>query len=223
MKLFPYIVLGLLASAGVAQAQPSYYQPYPPPPPAYQPQGYYSGPSYATATPGGYYQRQGSLVIGASLGLAAMSSEAGPVACSNCAFNPLGVELDAQLGVMLTPRLALLGEMQADAQAVEIHEGGTKQLAQIMLGGSLKAWVTPRLWLKGGLGVAALSYDYDDAYGTASEPIGAGGAVFGAVGYELLSGRDYSLDVQARSIIGGYDGIGERIVSSSVGLGFSWY
>ena len=44
----------------------------------------------------------------------------------------------------------------------------------------------------------------------------------GAVGYEILSARAFSIDAQARLMVGSYDG-GQDLKSGSLGVGVNWY
>ena len=59
-------------------------------------------------------------------------------------------------------------------------------------------WLTPQLWIKGGIGFANLQAD--DAYFTYD--VGNGGVIMGALGFELMSARNFSVDLQGRLIQG---------------------
>ncbi len=233
------LVFAIVSLPALAAAQPGYGspQPYPPPPQPYaqpygqpyaQPQpgyrpGYYSAPP--ATLPGGFWDRGGGLVWGISLGLGGMSSKDGPIECQSCSYSPVAVEVDAHLGGMLSPRLALLFEMQGNVQTVEEVGGGegSKTLAQFALLAAAQYWVTPRFWLKGGLGFGTLSYNYNDSFGTQEEPIDDGGAFLVGAGYEILSGRDFAVDLQGRYVVGSYDGINDQISSGTIGIGVNWY
>lgn len=185
--------------------------------------GYYGGPP--PTAPGGYWNRTGQLALGFSIGLGGMSSNAqGDIGCGTCNYNPVAVEVDGHVGGMLSPRFALLLEFQGNVQTVDDNgQGGTVTLSQgtAMVAGQF--WVTPKLWLKGGIGVAHLSYDYNDPYQTQEQPIDNGGAIMGAAGYEVYSTPQFALDLQARIIEGSYKGIDDQITSGTIGLGFNWY
>ncbi len=214
-RLASIAFLAAILAPAVAFAQPGYG----PPPPG----GYYShGPSML---PGGYYDRMGRLALGFSLGLGGMSSNTyGDIGCATCDYNPIAGEADLHIGGMLTPRFALLFEVQGNLQTVDDNnQGGTVTLSQgaAMIAGQF--WVTPRLWVKGGIGAAHLSYDYNDPGQTQSQPIANGAAFMGALGYELFSTREFALDLQGRIIEGSYKGIDDQITSGTVGLGFNWY
>ncbi len=82
-------------------------------------------------------------------------------------------------------------------------------------------WISPRLWLKGGLGFAKLS---NTASGTDAElVIDNGGAALLGAGYELLSNRNFAIDLQGRFIVGSYDGINAKTSSGTVGVGLNWF
>ncbi|HRC58301.1 MAG TPA: hypothetical protein PKU97_20395 [Kofleriaceae bacterium] len=236
------VVLAILSLPALASAQPGYgnpqpaqpypaqpySQPYTPQPQPYgQPYGaqpgYYAQPPATTS--GGFWDRGGGLVWGIGLGLGGMSSKDGPIECSSCSYSPMAVEVDAHLGGMMSPRLALLFEIQGNVQPVEEVGGGEgdKTLGQFAAMAAAQYWITPRLWLKGGIGVATLSYNYNDSSGTQEEPIDDGGVFLLGAGYEILAGRDFALDVQGRYVVGSYDGINDQISSGTIGLGVNWY
>ena len=212
------LVLGaaLLAAPSLASAQ-GYYGP----PPGGG--GYYANPP--GVMPGGFYNRMGRLALGFSIGLGGMSSNAqGDIGCSSCNYNPIAVEVDGHVGGMLSPRFGLMLELQGNVQTIEDNgQGGTVTLSQgtAMVAGQF--WLTPKLWIKGGIGVAHLSYDFTDPYQTQSQPIDNGGAIMGAAGYELYSTPEFAVDLQGRIIDGSYKGINDHITSATVGLGFNWY
>jgi hypothetical protein len=216
-RLVPFILASVVLPAA-AVAQPGYSAP-----PANNPGGYYSQPQ--PVTPGGFWDRSGRMVWGLGLGLGSMSSKDGPIECQSCSFNEIAVEFHVHLGGMLSPRLALMAEVQGNVQTVEEVAGGegTKTLLQGALMVAAQYWLTPRLWLKGGVGFAHLSYNYNDAYGSQDEPLDDGGAVLLGVGYEIASGRDLAIDLQGRYIVGSYDGIDEQISSGTIGIGINWY
>jgi hypothetical protein len=219
-RLVSFVFLGaaLLVFPALASAQ-GYYGP---PPPAYG-GGYYGRPA---VLPGGYWDRTGRLALGFSLGLGGMHSNAeGDIGCPTCDYNPIAGEVDFHIGGMLSPRFALLFEAQGNLQTVDDNgQGGTVTLSQgtAMVAGQF--WLTPHLWIKGGIGAAHLSYDFNDPYGTAgSQPISNGAAIMGAVGYELFSTREFAVDIQGRLIEGSYKDLGDQLTSGTVGVGFNWY
>ena len=45
----------------------------------------------------------------------------------------------------------------------------------------------------------------------------------GAAGYELLSARNFSIDLQGRLISGSYESFDQSVTAGTVGVGFNWY
>lgn len=203
------LALVVLASSS-AGAQPG----APPPPPP----GYGGG--------GGYYPpppdptRRG-FTLGFGVGLGAMDSDSGVTECFDCDYDPITVSFDLHLGVMINPQLAILGEVYWHAQNIDAD--GFNWLSQTMLLGAVQLWVTPQLWLKGGLGFATLDEHYDDGYDYGDDTIDTGVAVLGAAGFEVLSAPWFSVDLQARLASASYDGIDGQVNVGTVGVGFNWY
>jgi len=196
----------------LASAQPSSA-----PPPS---GGYYSQPPQPVSP---YHHRAGTPMIGFGLGLGGMEIGDRDVECSTCDYEPIGVEADFHIGGMLSERFALMLELQANAETVDDSIYGTTTLTQgvAMIAGQY--WVSPRLWIKGGIGAAHLAYEYDDYYGAGSEPVDDGAAIMGAIGYEVIATRGFGLDLQGRIISASYDGIDDNVTAATIGLGLSWY
>lgn len=185
-------------------------------------QGYYGGGG-PPPVPGGFHNRMGRLSWGFSVGLGGMHDDgSGITQCATCDYNPIAVEVDGHIGGMLSPRFALLGEIQGNAQTVDVDpaSGNSTVLTQsaLMLAGQF--WVTPQLWIKGGIGVAHL--DAQDDYGN-SWDFGGGAAIMAGAGYEIMSAQFFALDLQARIIEGTYNSGNDHITSGTIGLGLNWY
>ncbi len=203
----------ILLAPAVAAAQPGYG----PPPP----QGYYSQPAPATA--GGFHDRTGRMALGFSVGLGGMQVGDDDVTCASCDYEPIAGEFDFHIGGMLSPRFALLFEVQGNAQTVEENNYGATSLVQATAMVAGQYWLTPQLWVKGGIGAASLSYSYDDGYEAQSENIDEGMAIMGGVGYEVLSARNFSIDLQGRLVSGSYESFDQSVTAGTVGVGFNWY
>jgi hypothetical protein len=145
------------------------------------------------------------------------------VSCPSCDYEPIGVEVDFHIGGMLSPRFALLFEVQGNGKTIDDNGYGATSLVQATAMIAGQYWLTPQLWIKGGLGGASLSYSYDDGYDSVSDEIDQGMALMGGAGYEILSARTFSIDLQARLIAGSYDGIDQQVTSGSIGVGFNWF
>src|SRR5450432_497362 len=135
------LVLAIMLAPGLVAAQ-GYYGNGP---------GYYNQPN---RIPGGFHDRTGRLAWGGSLGLGGMHDDGSGIAsCDNCSNAP-AFEADFHLGGMIGPRFALLFEAQANGRTVhsDALNGDTlfTQTAGMIAG---QFWLTPQLWIKGGLGV----------------------------------------------------------------------
>jgi hypothetical protein len=199
------LVLAVILAPGIAGAQ-----------------GYYGGGG-GGPLPGGFHNRMGRIISGVSIGVGGMHDDgSGITTCGNCNYNPAALELDGHIGGMISPRFALMAEMQVNAQTVNADINGANGdtvLSQeaLMLAGQF--WLTPQLWVKGGIGFAHL--DAQDNY--TQYDFGGGGAIMGGVGFELLSARFFAVDLQARLIEGSYHGLDDHITSGTIGVGLNWY
>ncbi|HTE52225.1 MAG TPA: hypothetical protein VK698_15340 [Kofleriaceae bacterium] len=207
--------LVVLAASSTARAQPG----APPPPPD---GGYGGGRGYGYYPPPPPDPYRRGFTLGFGVGLGAMDSgDSNLTECFDCNYDPIALAFDFHLGAMINPQLAIMGEVFWHAQNIDAD--GFNWLSQSMLLGAIQFWVTPQLWLKGGIGVASLDTHYDDGYDYADDTIDTGIAVLGAVGYEVLSAPWFSIDLQARLASGSYEGIDEQVSVGTVGVGFNWY
>ena len=120
-------------------------------------QGYY-GPGPGSPYPSGFHHRMGRLAWGFSVGLGGMNDNGSTVtSCDNCNYNPATIEFDGHIGGMLSPRFALLFEVQANAQTIHSDaENGDTILTQSVAMVAGQYWLTPIFWIKGGIGLANL-------------------------------------------------------------------
>jgi len=199
------LVLAILLAPGLAGAQ-----------------GYYGGGYGPPPLPGGFHNRMGRLAWGFSVGLGYMNDNGSAVTCSGCDSQPLTGEFDFHLGGFISPRMAILFELQANAQQIALDPTDDVTLVQTLAMGAIQFWLTPQLWIKGGIGIAHLEAD-DNVNGVAYEPPGNGLGLLGAVGFEIMSGRRFALDLQGRISEGTYNSTDDRITSGTVGIGLNWY
>jgi hypothetical protein len=185
--------------------------------------GYYAAPPPNAQLPGGFHNRQGRLTFGFSLGLGAMNDDIGDIGCNNCDYSPISFQAAGHIGGFIGPRMALMLELQTNGQQVSqeqfVEDDAFLYQTAAMIG--LQYWVTPQLWLKGGLGLAHLEEQSRDGF-FAGE-IDNGTAVLGAIGFELFSSRYLSVDLQGRVLNGSYSGIDNNITAASVGVGINWF
>lgn len=181
---------------------------------------YYAGAPPNSRQPGGFHNRSNSLIFGVSLGLGGMSENGEDIECFNCEYSTLSGQGSLHLGGFVAPRFAIMGELQANVQTLEANGfDGNTTLVQtaLMLAGQF--WLTPQLWIKGGIGFANLQVQ-DDYYESQPEN---GGAIMGAIGFEVFSSRRFSVDIQGRLLNASYDSLDSNITAGSVGVGFNWF
>jgi hypothetical protein len=135
----------LLAAPAVASAQPSNYRTQP----AYP--GYYP----PAQLPGGFHDRANRLTVGIGLGFGGMKSSDGAIDCASCDYNPVTAGVHGHIGYMMNPRLGLMLELQANGQVLEDNFAQTATLVQGAAMFAAQYWVTPQLWIKGGIGAAS--------------------------------------------------------------------
>ncbi len=189
--------------------------------------GYYNNPQ-ATQSQGGFWNRQGRLIFGGNIGLGGMSDRGGDIECVNCDYGTIAGQVAGHVGGFLGPRFALMAELQANVQtlASDRFTGDTTTLIQSALMVAGQYWITPQLWIKGGIGFANLRVDrsyYGDGIVDESSVPENGGAIMGAVGYEILSAQRFSIDLQGRLLNASYKGIDNNITAASVGIGINWF
>jgi len=204
------LVLAVLLVPGLAAAQ-GYYGGGPG----------YSSPAQNTQLPGGFHNRQGRIAYGGSIGLGGMHDSGSNVTtCTTCNYNPIAIELDGHIGGFLTPRFALMAEGQINAQSVEAtgYDDTVLSMNSLMIAGQY--WLTPQLWIKGGVGISQLYAD--NSYGDVWD-FGTGGVAMAAAGFEVFSARNMAVDLQARIIQGSFNSLDDNVTSGTLGLGINWY
>jgi hypothetical protein len=224
-----------LCVSGIAQAQPGATPPgsVPPysPPPSSPPSGPgaapYYGPNYGPAQPPlppqpAEQTRQG-WNLGLSLGVGSMTSSAGDFECLDCDTEPPAIAFDLHVGTMIMPRMALQAEAWVQSRALDAY--GDSSIGQSMFLLALQYWLTPRFWIKGGLGFASLTVSYNNGFEDVTDNVNDGSAVMGALGYELVSSSSFALDLQLKTGAGIYDdgADGEDISSGVLAVGVNWY
>jgi hypothetical protein len=200
------VLLTVLGSVSIAEAQgypPPYYPPPPPPPP-----------------PHGVYRA--GLVFGFSVGLGAIHSDNCGDACGAAGL------LEGHLGGMISPRAALMFEIWGADHPWTDGAGNSVETINTFFTGAAQYWVTDILWIKGGLGVAELretvDAPYDGGYSSTVNDI-TGFALFGAAGIEVLQSYNFALDVQFRIGNGFYsqDNSSFSVQNYALMVGFNWY
>jgi hypothetical protein len=198
------VLLTVLGSVSVAEAQ-GYPPPYYPPPPPPPPRGVF----------------RSGLIFGVSGGV-------GSIHFNNCG-DACGVAglLEAHIGGMINPRTALMLEIWG-ADHPWSAGGSSFETFNSFFTGAVQYWVNDIVWIKGGLGVAELREDFDvpynNYYRSTSSDI-TGFALFGAAGVEVLQSYNFALDIQLRIGNGFYSDNGSSFSAQNFALmvGFNWY
>jgi hypothetical protein len=195
-----WIILGitaavLLGSSSQASAQyygrPRYY----PAPAYYPPSGYRSG-----------------LVLGAGIGFGGLTADQCGDLCGG------GLSLEGHIGGMLNPRLAMLFDIWTVIHPIPGSDGDT---TSTLYTGALQAWVSPIVWLKGGIGFGNTQIS-SNSVGTITDATAL--ALMGAAGVELVQSGPFALDLQGRighTFFTQQDG--GAITQYAFMVGFNWY
>lgn len=124
--------------------------------------------------------------------------------------------LDLRAGYMLRPRLNLVGTVFAMG-----HGEDQWTLTHTIVTGGITYWIIDRLWVHGGIGFASARLEYDGAFVDVAEQTENVFAVAGAIGFEILSRRQWSLDLALRGGTGFYDDLQAR--NQALTIDFTWY
>jgi hypothetical protein len=117
---------------------------------------------------------------------------------------------------MLTPTFALMFDGSGVAHSLD----GGGSVVHVIDTVAAQFWVTPRIWLKGGLGIGQLSVSDEAGNRVAASETGTG--VLFAGGVELLQTRSFAMDLQLRGSAVTYEDA-QTISMGSLNLGFNWY
>jgi hypothetical protein len=164
----------------------------------------------------------GRIAWGFSLGLGYMNDNGDAVTCQGCNAQPVTGEVDFHVGGFINPRMAILFEVQGNAQQVALDPNNDATLEQALVLGAIQYWLTPQLWIKGGIGLAHLELQ-DNYNGVVYTPPSDGLGLMGGIGFELLSARSFAVDLQGRLTSGTYSGVSDHITSGTIGVGLNWY
>ncbi|GAB4513933.1 MAG: hypothetical protein Tsb0020_32320 [Haliangiales bacterium] len=128
------------------------------------------------------------------------------------------LDLNAHLGALLAPQLAVTGDVWLMA-----HSQDRLSVSQTMVTGGIQAWVVPRLWLRAGVGVARAAYSYDATVVDIMDTTEWVPAAMAGAGVEVITGNSFVLDVQLRAGSGFFNDGDTEIRNLSLGLGANWY
>ena len=157
----------------------------------------------------------------------------GDIDCSNCDAGLDAFGADFHVGKMFSPNLSIGGQVwtMRNSEDIDIGIGPefTTNLFHTIITANAQYWVLPRLWLRGGVGLAYVSVSIEGDGISAEAQSEAGLGVMAGFGYEVLTTRTFALDLEMQFGAGFYaneddptmDDVEARNVS--IGLGFTWF
>ena len=198
----------LFSTLAIAQ----YQAPPPPPPNSY-------GPPPAQLSPP-TLERNG-FMWGFSVGGGTLTGE-------NCSGEELecsesGAAVSVSIGAALQPKLGIM----LDGSVVMIPLDHDYALNHVVSTIALQYWVSPNVWIKGGLGVGRFTISDPDGEQVGESQEGA--AIMAGAGYEIYQGSSFVIDLQTRIAVVQYEisnessSRSETFTNASVAVGFNWY
>lgn len=125
---------------------------------------------------------------------------------------------DVHLGGMLTPRLALMGDLW-----VMGHTEDFLTVSQTISTAAVQYWVLPRVWVKAGLGGAHARFSYNGPFVNVTDRSQTVPAAMIGAGIELLAKKSFAMDLQFKAGTGFYKDDDTKAHNASLTLGFNWY
>ena len=157
-------------------------------------------------------EKRDGLAIGVELGGGHMECEG-----EGCDGVTEAGELGLNVGVMLTPNLAIM----ADGWLMG-HTEDRLTLTHAMATVGPQLWLGP-FWVRGGVGVARASFNYDAGIIDIGDKTETVPAAMAALGVEVLSTKDFALDVRLRGGTGFFNDGDTEVRNLSLGVGANWY
>jgi hypothetical protein len=159
-------------------------------------------------------ERRDGLTIGVELGGGHMDCDA-TIGCDGVT-EAGGVSVN--LGAMITPNLAIMGDAWLMA-----HTEDRLTLTQGMATIGPQLWLGP-FWVRGGVGVARAGFNYDAGIIEIEDQTETVPAAMAALGVEVISTKDFALDVRLRGGAGFFhDDPDVQVRNVSLGVGANWY
>jgi tetratricopeptide (TPR) repeat protein len=156
--------------------------------------------------------------FGVGLGLGSLQAE-----CDTCRDSFEAGGLHGHAGWLWRPSLSF----EVDVWGM-VHSEGALTVHQTLAVVAARYWVLPRLWLKGGVGVASAGYRWSAALLNFEDRTENKPGLMLAAGYELFERRGMAVDAQLRYGTGLYEkNVGDAYVvkahSLMLGAALNWY
>jgi len=123
-----------------------------------------------------------------------------------------------QLGTMITPRMAIVGDIWGMA-----HRDDRVTLTHMMATVGPQIWLLPRFWIRAGVGGARAGFTYDITIADIDDRTNTVLGIAGAAGLELVSSPTFGLDLQLRAGTGFFEDEESRIDNFALAFGANWY
>ncbi len=160
-----------------------------------------------------YAQHREGVTFGGGVGVGSIACEGADCGSVNSAGG-----LMLHLGGMVAPDVAILGEAWG-----MLRRDDSATFSQGMLMGAARFWPVPRLWLGAGIGVARAEWSYDSGPVQLTSRTAWVPAGMLNLGVELVSNRDFSLDLELRGGTGFYDQNDVQVRNLLLGVGVSFF
>lgn len=125
--------------------------------------------------------------------------------------------LSVNIGALITPNFAIMG----DAWLMG-HREDRLTLTHGMATIGPQLWLGP-FWVRGGVGVARAAFNYDAGIIDIEDKTETVPAAMAAVGVEVISTKDFALDLRLRGGTGFFHEGDTEVRNLSLGLGANWY
>ncbi|HKA91845.1 MAG TPA: outer membrane beta-barrel protein [Haliangiales bacterium] len=166
----------------------------------------------AAAAAPAYAHRDG-VTFGGGVGVGTIDCDGADCSSVNTAGG-----LMLHLGGMVAPDAAIL----ADAWGM-LRRDDSATFSQGMLMGAVRFWPIQRLWLGGGIGIARAEWSYDTGNVLYVSRTAWVPAAMLNLGVELVSNRDFSLDLELRGGTGFYSQDDVRVRNLLIGVGVNFF
>jgi hypothetical protein len=163
--------------------------------------------------------RREGLMLGFGVGGGNISAECAADAGDVCDEVLEAGSFSGQIGLMIAPRLGVMLDVWP-----MVHHEDLLTITHVITTAAAQYWITPALWIKGGIGGAHARFHYDRLiFPDYDEQTDTVAAVMVAAGYEIYAKRNLAIDLQLRGGTGFYEEDEVKGHSAAFQVGFNWY